>query len=86
MKLFNQIKHKIVSRRWTSRSERLRGAPFGSLALAFILIDGAGSDEIVRFPFNPKTAVRSLGEWVAHLRLRGNLYLAKRLQKFILFP
>ncbi|MDP2971133.1 MAG: hypothetical protein Q8P64_18285 [Deltaproteobacteria bacterium] len=61
--------------------ERLRGAPFGSLAPAFVLIDGAGSDEIARFPFNPKTAIRSLGERLAHLRLRGNLYLAKRLLK-----
>ncbi|MDO9349872.1 MAG: hypothetical protein Q7U55_01380, partial [Deltaproteobacteria bacterium] len=45
------------------------------------LIDGAGSDEIARFPFNPKTAIRSLGERLAHLRLRGNIYWAKRLPK-----
>ncbi|MDP2973146.1 MAG: hypothetical protein Q8P64_28645 [Deltaproteobacteria bacterium] len=52
------------------------------MAPAFILIDGAGSDEIARFPLNPKTAIRSLGERLPHLRLRGNLYLAKLLQTF----
>ncbi|MCJ7704526.1 MAG: hypothetical protein MUO28_03195 [Desulfobacterales bacterium] len=51
------------------------------MAPAFILIDGAVSDEIARFPFDPKTAIRSLGERFAQLRLRGNPYLAKLLQK-----
>jgi len=39
---------------------------------------GARSDEIVRFPYHPKTAIRSLGEWFAQLRLRWNFYLAKQ--------
>ncbi|MBM4276938.1 MAG: hypothetical protein FJ130_03520 [Deltaproteobacteria bacterium] len=54
-----------------------------SLAQAFILFDEACSDEIVRFPFNPKITIRSLGERLAQLRLRGNFYLAKQLQKTV---
>jgi len=60
--------------------ERLRGAPFGSLTHALILIHGARPDESVCFPYHPKTAIRRLGERFAQLRFRGNFYLAKQLQ------
>jgi len=82
MSLFSQNKHKIVSRRWTSRSERFRGAPFGEWAQALILILGACSENSVCFPFNSKTAIRGLGERFAHLRRHGHFYLAKQLQLY----
>jgi hypothetical protein len=52
------------------------------LAHAFILIYEVRSHEIIRCPVNPKTAIRSLGERLAQLRLRGNFYLAKQLPYF----
>jgi hypothetical protein len=52
------------------------------LAHAFILIYEVRSHEIIRFSVNPKTAIRSLGERLAQLRLRGNFYLAKQLPYF----